>query len=71
VPRTPQAGEDRPGRGARGTDTAARGPPGAAMLSLVPGSLLQRLLPGDVPAAAYGDGVRALLGSAPAVTAAS
>jgi AcrR family transcriptional regulator len=43
----------------------------AAMLSLVLGFLLQRLLLEDVPAAAYGDGVRALLGPAPAATTAS
>ncbi|MGY1637494.1 TetR/AcrR family transcriptional regulator [Geodermatophilus sp. SYSU D00742] len=35
---------------------------GAAMFSLVVGFLLQRLLLGDVPAPAYGDAVRALLG---------
>ncbi|MGY1821669.1 TetR/AcrR family transcriptional regulator [Geodermatophilus sp. SYSU D00079] len=35
---------------------------GAAMFSLALGFLLQRLLLGDVPAPAYADGVRALLG---------
>jgi hypothetical protein len=35
---------------------------GAAMFSLVIGFLLQRLLLGDVPAPAYGEAVRALLG---------
>ncbi|SNX95932.1 hypothetical protein SAMN06893097_103101 [Geodermatophilus sabuli] len=34
---------------------------GATMFSLVLGFLLQRLLLGDVPAAAYGDAVRALV----------
>jgi AcrR family transcriptional regulator len=43
----------------------------AALFSLVLGFLLQRLLLGDVPAAAYGDAVRALLGSGQAGTAES